>query len=142
MFERFARQSREAVVFALEEAGRRGDRKVGTEHLLFGTLHDPEAAQLAGVGPSDVRRVEEELDREALSAVGVEVDEFGPLAPAAGAARLPFTPGAKAVLRRALGHAAGEKSRTIDARHLLAALRECEKDEAAAVVLEKLRKEG
>ncbi|MDP5227412.1 MULTISPECIES: Clp protease N-terminal domain-containing protein [Arthrobacter] len=138
MFERFTRQCRDAVTLALAEAGRRGDRKVGTGHLLYGTLHDPEAARALGAGAEDVRRIEDRLDRDALAAVGVDLQDFGPLAPAVGALHLPLTPGAKTALKRALGHAVQEKSRTIGTRHLLSALRECAGTEPAAVILDRL----
>ena len=140
MFERFTSQCREAVELALAEAGRRGDRKVGTGHLLYGTLHDPVAARAAGGGAEDIRRIEDRLDREALAAVGVDLQDFGSPDPAVGAAHLPFTPGAKSVLKRALGHAVREKSRSIGTLHLLSALRECAGTEPAAVILERMRR--
>ena len=114
MFERFAVKAREAVSLAIEEAGRRGDRKVAADHLLTGILHDPAIAAEVGASPEATQRAADQLDRDALSAIGVDTAAFGPLAAGAGAARLPFTPGAKAVLKRTLVHATAEKSRRID----------------------------
>ena len=62
MFERFARSAREVVAGAVEEAGHRGDRGVGTDHLLLALLDrrapDPAAALLTAlaVDPQTVRR--------------------------------------------------------------------------------------
>ena len=139
MFERFAAKAREAVSLAVEEAGRRGDRKVATDHLLAGILHDPAIAAEVGATPEATRRAADQLDRDALSAIGVDTAAFGPLAAGAGAARLPFTPGAKAVLKRTLVHATAEKSRRIETRHLLRALRERRAPDPAAELLAALR---
>ena len=139
MFERFAAQARDAVHLAIEDAGRRGDRKVATDHLLVGILHDPEIAAEVGASPEVTKHVADQLDRDALSAIGVDTAAFGPLGAAAGAARLPFTPGAKAVLKRTLAYAAAEKSRRIETRHLLRALRERRAPDPAAELLAALR---
>jgi ATP-dependent Clp protease ATP-binding subunit ClpA len=139
MFERFARQARDAVTLAIAEAGRRGDRKVATDHLLIGVLHDPAIAQQVGAGPEAARREADRIDHDALMAIGVDVDAFGTLAPAVGGDRLPFTPGAKAVLKRTLAHTTAEKARHIETRHLLRALTECEAPDPAAQLLAALR---
>ncbi|MEZ2372204.1 Clp protease N-terminal domain-containing protein [Arthrobacter sp. RCC_34] len=139
MFERFAHEARETVTRAVAEAGLRGDRKVSTDHLLIGVVHDPGASQSLGVTADELRELADALDREALARVGIDVERFGPLAPAAGAGRASFTPGAKDVLRRALGHAADAKSRRIGAAHLLLALEECAAPEPAAILLARLR---
>jgi hypothetical protein len=49
MFERFAGATREAVRVSAEEASRRGDRRIGTDHLLLGLLHDSGSAGALGV---------------------------------------------------------------------------------------------
>lgn len=139
MFERFARHARDAVFIAIEEASRRGDRKVSTDHLLIGILHDPAIAQELGAGPEAAQRAADWLDRRALAALGVNPDAFGPLEPAAGAPRLPFTPGAKAVLKRTLTHTTAEKARRIETRHLLRALLERRPPDPAAYLLAELR---
>ena len=52
MFERFSRSARAAVEDAVYEAGRRGDRRIGTEHLLLALLADDELAKIVGVDAS------------------------------------------------------------------------------------------
>ncbi|MEU9387669.1 Clp protease N-terminal domain-containing protein [Streptomyces sp. NPDC048279] len=48
MFEQFAAEARATVAAALEETTLRGDRRIGTEHLLLGVLHDPGAVRALG----------------------------------------------------------------------------------------------
>lgn len=139
MFEHFARQARDAVTRAIAEASRRGDRKISTDHLLIGILHDPAIAQQVGADPEAARRMADRIDHEALAAIGIDAHAFGTLAPAVGADRLPFTPGAKAVLKRTLAHTTAEKARHIETRHLLSALSECEAPDPAAQLLAALR---
>ena len=50
MFERFGGAARTAVEDARYEAERRGDRRIGSDHLLLALLRDDELAQLVGVG--------------------------------------------------------------------------------------------
>jgi hypothetical protein len=135
MFERFAKGTRDAVFLAIEEAGRRGDRRVGTDHLLFGVLHDAAVAESVGVGDSAARAFADDLDRVSLAAVGIDVGTFGQLAPAVGAARLPFTSGAKVALKRTLALTVAEKARRIQARHLLLALLERNEPDPAAQII-------
>lgn len=135
MFERFAPPMREAVFLAVEEAGRRGDRRVFTDHLLVAALHDPAIAQTVGAAPDAARHAADQLDREALAAIGFDAGAFGPQTPAARAARLPFTPGAKTVLKRTLAHASTAKARRVESRHLLEALLERETPDPAAELL-------
>jgi Clp amino terminal domain, pathogenicity island component len=60
---------------ALAEARLRGDRRVGTEHLLLGLLRHPEtaAAQAIGVDLFAARRALATLDAEALALIGIDV---------------------------------------------------------------------
>jgi ATP-dependent Clp protease ATP-binding subunit ClpA len=135
MFERFAQGARDAVFLALEEAGRRGDRRVGTEHLLVGVLHDPAVAKVMGVGDEAAQQVADNLDRMALAEIGIDLGAFGKLAPAVGASRLPFTPGTKAVLKRTLALTVAEKARRIQSKHLLLALLERDEPDPVAQIL-------
>ncbi|NEA46962.1 Clp protease N-terminal domain-containing protein, partial [Streptomyces sp. SID10815] len=48
MFEQFAAGARAAVTSAVDEAALRGDRRIGTEHLLLGVLHEPGAVRALG----------------------------------------------------------------------------------------------
>ena len=56
---------------AREEARRRGDRKVGTEHLILGLLRDPVLAQALGCDLQTARDALDAMDRDALAAVGI-----------------------------------------------------------------------
>jgi ATP-dependent Clp protease ATP-binding subunit ClpA len=141
VFERFARDARTAVSRAISEASRRGDRKVSTDHVLISVLHDPAIAQQIGAGPEEARQAADRLDRRALAAIGIDVDALGPLEAGPKATQLPFTPGTKAVLKRALTYTAAEKSRRIQTRHLLLALLEREPPDPAAELLAELRAE-
>jgi hypothetical protein len=85
---------------ARDEAVRRGDRTVGTEHLVLALLADPAspAARALGCDLDSVRRALDALDREALAAVGVQPGiTAGPVAVRA-TGRLRLTPAAKAVV--------------------------------------------
>ena len=54
-----------------DEARRRGDRKVGTEHVLLGLLHEDAMARALGVDLAAARAALDGLDRDALTAIGV-----------------------------------------------------------------------
>ena len=142
MFERFSRPARDAVSRAIEEAGHRGDRRVGTDHLLIGILHDPAVAVVVGADAEQARHVADQLDRTALARIGVDVGAFGTLAPALAPPRLPFTTGAKTVLKRTLPLVAADKTRRIESRHLLGALLERREPDPAAVILSALHRQA
>ncbi|WP_425956499.1 Clp protease N-terminal domain-containing protein [Xylanimonas sp. McL0601] len=139
MFERFARDARDVVFGAIAEAGRRGDRRVGTDHLVIAALTTPSAAEVVGASADDARRAADDLDRGALAAIGVDAAAFGPLGPAVGADRLPFTAGTKTVLRRALALTVADRSRRLEAKHLVQALLERRAPDPAAELLARLR---
>jgi hypothetical protein len=100
---------------AREEARRRGDRKVGTEHLILGLLTEPVVAQALGCDLQTARDALDAMDHEALAAVGIgpalnappiPIDE--PIKRSARAAfkaalrdRLPMTPTAKTAMEEA-----------------------------------------
>ena len=145
MFERFARSTRTAVTDAVAEAGRRGDRRVGTEHLLLGLLDDPAgvaAAQL-GVDVAGARAALDGLDAEALASVGIDVTGFQPAPPVRSAARLlgpgrvPFTAGAKEALGRTVHSAAVRKAGRIEPQDLLLALLDCAAPDPASELLDR-----
>jgi ATP-dependent Clp protease ATP-binding subunit ClpA len=85
VFERFGRDTRTAVVLAVEEAKALGVDRVRPEHLLVGLALEregPAAALLAEHGldqPTTRRLVDDlagaDLDGEALAAVGIDVDQ-------------------------------------------------------------------
>ena len=95
---------------AREEARRLGDRRVGTDHLLLGLLHDPSIASAFDVSPEQAHEALASLDRAALGSVGIDVAFEAPaLAPgpmparptvkAVLTGRLPLTPAATTCLR-------------------------------------------
>jgi ATP-dependent Clp protease ATP-binding subunit ClpA len=110
---------------AREEADRRGDRRIGTDHLLLALLHDAAAppARALGVSLADGREALASLDREALASLGIHLD--GPLAPppVRGLRRLPFNSAARGAIASAKREADREGAgRRIEPHHLLLAL--------------------
>jgi hypothetical protein len=99
-------------MWAREEARRRGDRRVGTDHLLLGLLHDAAIVSIVGVSLEQARRALDVLDRVALECLGLTASlDAPPLAmrrvsgrPTLRAVlqdRLPMTPAAKKALQDA-----------------------------------------
>jgi ATP-dependent Clp protease ATP-binding subunit ClpA len=138
MFERFAATARTAVRGAVDEARDRGDRRVGTEHLLLAALNTPIGADLLGVSARTARAAADELDRQALAAIGVDVGDFRPTGAPGSGKRPPFSSGAREVLSRALALAAAARSRRIEHRHLLLALIERGRPDPVAALLSAL----
>jgi ATP-dependent Clp protease ATP-binding subunit ClpA len=127
---------------ATEEARRRGDRRLGTDHLLLGLLHDEDspAAQALGVSLADVRAASDALDRAALAAAGIQVNTLGEGPPAPFGRRLPpLTSGARAVFKRAIDEARLARSGRIDATCFLLALLSLQRPDPAAELLGALR---
>jgi ATP-dependent Clp protease ATP-binding subunit ClpA len=85
---------------ARDEAVRRGDRTVGTEHLVLALLADPAspAARALGCDLDSARRALDALDHEALAAVGIQPGITAGSAAARATGRLRLTPAAKTVL--------------------------------------------
>jgi hypothetical protein len=75
---------------ARHEARRRGDHKVGTEHLVLALLMEPALAGALDTDLASARAQLETLDRDALGAVGVVLGGPAPFAPG------PDTPAARA----------------------------------------------
>ncbi|MFZ0171968.1 MAG: Clp protease N-terminal domain-containing protein [Acidimicrobiales bacterium] len=126
---------------ATEEARRRGDRRLGTDHLLLGLLHDEDsqAAHALRVSLAAARAASEALDVAALSAVGVEVESLGEGgASKPGRRLLPLTSGARGVLKRAIDEASPLKSGRIESGHFLLALLALERPDPAAELLHAL----
>jgi hypothetical protein len=59
---------RTSHILAREEARRRGDRRIGTEHLLLALLREPSIAAVVGAQLEDGRAALRAIDREALAA--------------------------------------------------------------------------
>lgn len=123
---------------AAQEARRRGDRRLGTDHLLLGLLHDADSsvAQALGVDLEAARTAADCLDRAALAAVGVKVAHLGDPPPSAFARRLPpLTSGARAVLRRTVDETLRARTPRIETRHFLLALLDRDRPDPAAELL-------
>jgi ATP-dependent Clp protease ATP-binding subunit ClpA len=136
MFERFSRSARAAVEDAVYEASRRGDRRIGTEHLLLALLADDELARVVGVDSAAANEAVDRLDRSALAAVGLTLGEFRHIPLSRSARRsASMTAGAKTVLKHSLGHATSEKARAITSRHMMLALLERKEPDPAATLL-------
>lgn len=138
MFERFAGEARAAVHAGAEEARRRGDRRIGTDHLLLGLLHDPKSCRTLETDLESARAQLDTLDQQALEAVGITLGDFGPLNVPKGSSRTTFTSAARSVIQDALILTTREKGRRITTRHLLLALLERHQPDPAAVLLNKM----
>lgn len=138
VFEQFAAGARTAVASALEEARLRGDRRIGTEHLLLGVLHEPASVRALGTDLETARMALDGLDRSALAAVGVDIQGIERLPIPASRKRTPFTSGARSVLPRALVEVRKAGSRRIAPEHLLLALLDCERPDPAAELMAEL----
>jgi hypothetical protein len=84
---------------AREEARRRGDRKVGTEHLVLGLLREPVLAQALGCDLQAARDALDAMDHDALAAVGIGAAFNAPPIPIDEPIKRPSRPTLKAVLR-------------------------------------------
>jgi len=123
---------------ATQEASRRGDRRLGTDHLLLGLLNDEDspAAHALGVSLADARSASDALDRAALAAVGVQVNALGEGPPAPFGRRFPpLTSGARAVFKCAIDEARPFKSGRLDTSHFLLALLSRQRPDPAAELL-------
>ena len=98
---------------ASEEARRRGDRRVGIDHVLLALFDDPSIEVVLGVSLQQARQALESLDHEALFALGLGSGTDAPSLPMravpkkprirdiAQKDRLRMTPAAKRVLEDA-----------------------------------------
>ncbi|HEX4817497.1 MAG TPA: Clp protease N-terminal domain-containing protein [Nonomuraea sp.] len=108
------------VKAAFEEARLRGDRRLGTEHLLLGLLHHPDSARALGVDVETGRAALDELDRAALRLLGLEVGDL-PRAPRAHrpVPSTALTSSARAAINQAV-KATSMKTRAVEAPRRLA----------------------
>jgi len=124
MFERFTKDAHETVTMAVEEAHRRSDARIGTEHLLLGVAGS--GSNPSGLDPAELRRELDRLDSEALEAVGIDpslVDvETSRSQGRTGKKHIPFTRAAKDTLTGALKEAIGLGHRHIGVEHIALAL--------------------
>ncbi len=133
---------------ASEEARRRGDRRIGTDHVLLALLEDPSTEVVLGVSLQKARGALESLDHEALDAVGLGSGLNAPDLPMravpkkprirdiAHKDRLHMTPMAKNVLEEA---SKSNRSRLkVTAQQLLAQILTLQPPDPAAVLLDAL----
>jgi hypothetical protein len=126
---------------ARNEAIRRGDRTIGTEHLVLALLTDPAspAARALGCDLDSARRALDALDSQALAAIGVQPGiTAGPVAVRA-TGRLRLTPAAKAVLT---GIRDARKNREAGLEIVLNALLDLPRPDPAAELLAALGVDG
>jgi hypothetical protein len=126
---------------ARNEAVRRGDRTIGTEHLVLALLIDPAspAATALGCDLDSARRALDALDSQALAAIGVQPGiTAGPVAVRA-TGRLRLTPAAKAVVA---GIRDARKNREAGLGIVLNALLELPRPDPAAELLAALDVDG
>jgi ATP-dependent Clp protease ATP-binding subunit ClpA len=138
MVTRLSADARTVLTSAAAEARRRGDRRLGTDHLLLGLLHDPDsrAAHALGVDLEAARTASESLDRAALAAVGVNVSRLGTPPPSIFARRLPsLSSGARAVITAAVEQTRRARTQPIQTREILLALLARENPDPAAQLL-------
>lgn len=146
MFERFTQAARTAVVRAQQEAREQGSPTIGPVHLLIGVLTDTSgvpAVVLRRFGIDAPRvaaalRETGDLDKEALSALGIDLDAvrqraedaFGPGAldrssrpgRRVGGGHIPFTAAAKAALGQAVQATVFHRDREIGSAQLFLGL--------------------
>ena len=120
---------------AYAETRRRGDRRLSTEHLLLAVLHDSKtvAAQALGVDLATAQDALEDLDRDALAAIGLDVHGLRLTGRPATGRRPPLTSAAREVLVRST-RISGRKTWPT-AQYLLLALLACEPPDPAAALL-------
>lgn len=140
MFERFTREARSIVTSAVDEAGRRGDSRIGTEHVLISVAG---AHSLAGIfpAPDDLRSSLDRLDDEALRSVGLDpvlLDVDPTPRPRSGKGHIPFTGAAKDLLKGALKEALALGHRQIGAEHIALALTSTNRPDRALTTIDSL----
>jgi|SRR3954469_14834658 hypothetical protein len=125
------------VKAALEEARRRGDRRLGTEHLFLGLLHEEVAARAIGVDLPAARDALDRLDRTALAAIGINLGEIpvGRVVPAR--KRPPLTSTARAALNTAV-RVSRVRTRRLASLYLLVTLLELAHPDPVADLLDEL----
>jgi ATP-dependent Clp protease ATP-binding subunit ClpA len=137
MFERFTKDAHKTVTMAVEETRRRGDARIGTEHLLLGVACSGHT--MPGLDPAELRRELDRLDSKALEAVGIDpglVDVgISRSQGRRGRKHIPFTRAAKDALSGALKEAIALDHRHIGAEHIALALSRLPSSDRATMAL-------
>jgi len=113
MFEKFTEKGRKIIVYAKEEAERRQNDYLGTEHLLLAVLREEEALPAAILKKMGISMDELRMEVERNLPTGSNVITFGDI---------PFTPRAKKVLELAIEEARLLGHNYIGSEHLLLGL--------------------
>jgi len=113
MFEKFTERGRKVIIYAREEAEKRQNDYLGTEHLLLGILRDEDSLPVIilkkmGLSPEELR-----IEVERNLPTGSNILTFGDI---------PFTPRAKKVLEFAVEEARLLGHSYIGSEHLLIGL--------------------
>ena len=128
-----------------EEARRRGDRRIGSDHVLLALFQDPSTEALLGVSLQKARQVLESLDQEALGTVGLRSGTSAPDLPMRAVPKKPrirditqrdrlhMTPVAKKVLEEA--SKSNRHRLQVTAQQLLAQILTLQPPDPAAVLL-------
>lgn len=144
MFNRFSREARHCVEQAIAEARILGHDSVGTEDLLLGTMSGDsianEVLRSLGITLEAAREESRDMFKDALSSIGISLDEvsehtgegFETGTPTL--ARLPFSPGAKKSLERALREAVRLGDRNLTSEHVLRGILQDESSPAARLL--------
>ena len=138
MFERFAGDTRKVVGYAMDEARCSGDKRLGTDHLLLGALHDPGPAGILGVTLDEARATAAALDRAALASIGIDAQGFKRSTMPGRGKKPPFSSGARSVVEGMLRYAVDQKSRQITTANLLLSLLDRGEHDPAASLLNEL----
>ena len=130
---------------ASEEARRRGDRRIGTDHVLLALLEDPSIEVVLGVSLQQGRQALESLDQEALGALGMGSGTDAPPLPMRAVPKKPtlravmkkdrfrMTPAAKKVLEEAVKPM--RRKTQVTAQQVLAQIFTLQPPDPAAVLL-------
>jgi ATP-dependent Clp protease ATP-binding subunit ClpA len=131
---------------ASEEAHRRGDRRVGTDHILLALFEDPSIEVVLGVSLQQTRAALESLDHEALGALGLGSGANAPALPMRAVPKKPrirdvakrdrfrLTPAAKKVLEEAY-KPKGHRKLQVTGPEVLAQILALQSPDPAAVLL-------
>ena len=125
------------VMDATQEARRRGDRRIGSDHLLLALLTDEDSvtARAVGVDLSTARGALVELDRRALASVGIDIPVTDTGLTAWRRERLMLSPSAKAVFTGLRTRAKGER---LGVQHVLLSVLSLQHPDPAADLLDAL----
>ena len=124
-FSRFTARARHVIVQAQEEARNAGHDYIGTEHILLGVLHEPDALAAKAIEAQDVS-----LDRVRTGVTAV----LGPRSGEPRVGHIPFTPRAKKVRELAVREALRLGHDYVGTEHILLGLLDEEEGLAAKVL--------